>query len=112
MDWPPTCGPATVESGFAYLVGSNAGLVVQDQCRSGQHMVDIRIPLASVFAGCYLMDGGPATGAGAIGYNSPSVAGVRVTGAYVDLAGQLHLSRRGLHPPGLADRGPALLPAR
>lgn len=70
-------------TGYAYLVGSNAGLVVQDQCRSGLHMVDISTPTLPTFAGCYLMDGGPATAAQVVGFDSPTVAGIRTTGAYV-----------------------------
>ncbi len=67
------------ESGFAYIVGGSNGLFVQDQCRSGLHMVDISIPTVPVFAGCYLQDGGPSPLVG----SSPEVAGVRVTAAYV-----------------------------
>jgi choice-of-anchor B domain-containing protein len=37
-------------TGFAYAVGSNS-------CSGGLHMVDVRAPLAPVFAGCYSADG-------------------------------------------------------
>jgi choice-of-anchor B domain-containing protein len=49
------------DTGFAYIVGGNAGLVVPDQCLSGLHMVDIREPQQPTFAGCYLEEGGPGT---------------------------------------------------
>lgn len=38
------------DSGFAYIVGSN-------QCSGGLHMVDIRVPKAPAFAGCFSADG-------------------------------------------------------
>jgi choice-of-anchor B domain-containing protein len=49
------------DTGFAYIVGGNAGLVVPDVCRSGLHMVDISTPTSPTFAGCYLEEGGPGT---------------------------------------------------
>ena len=45
------------ETGFAYIVGGNEGLVLGDHCRAGLHMVDIRQPLLPLFAGCYADDG-------------------------------------------------------
>jgi choice-of-anchor B domain-containing protein len=39
------------DSGFAYAAGS------RDTCQGGLHMVDIRNPLAPVFAGCVAQDG-------------------------------------------------------
>jgi choice-of-anchor B domain-containing protein len=45
------------ETGYAYIVGGNAGIVVPDQCDSGLHMVDIRVPKRPEFAGCYAADG-------------------------------------------------------
>lgn len=51
------------DTGFAYLVGANMGIVVSDQCLSGLHMVDINDPLNPTFAGCYLEEGGPGTAA-------------------------------------------------
>jgi choice-of-anchor B domain-containing protein len=51
------------DTGFAYIVGGNAGLVVPDQCLSGLHMVDINDPKNPRFAGCYLEEGGPGTAA-------------------------------------------------
>jgi hypothetical protein len=55
------------DTGYAYIVGGNAGLVVPDQCRSGLHMVDIREPKSPAFAGCYLEEGGPGTAASVAG---------------------------------------------
>jgi choice-of-anchor B domain-containing protein len=49
------------DTGFAYIVGGNAGLVVPDQCLSGLHMVDINNPKSPSFAGCFAQDGGPGT---------------------------------------------------
>lgn len=63
------------DTGFAYIVGGSAGLVAPDQCLSGLHMVDINDPTNPVFAGCYLMDGGPGTAA--------RTAGLPVGAAYV-----------------------------
>ena len=71
------------DSGMAYIVGANTGLVATDQCRSGLHIVDVNIPIAPVFAGCYALDGGPGTAANAVGLNTPTVAGVRSSAAYV-----------------------------
>jgi choice-of-anchor B domain-containing protein len=51
------------DTGYAYIVGGSAALVVPDQCLSGLHMVDINDPQNPVFAGCYLLDGGPGTAA-------------------------------------------------
>jgi choice-of-anchor B domain-containing protein len=45
------------DSGFAYLVGGNAGIVVPDQCNSGLHMIDINDPKSPTFAGCFADDG-------------------------------------------------------
>jgi choice-of-anchor B domain-containing protein len=55
------------ETGFAYLVGGNNGLVAPDQCLSGLHMVDIRNPKLPVFAGCHAMGEGPGTAGGLVG---------------------------------------------
>ena len=41
------------ETGFAYLVGGNNGLLTPDQCNSGLHMVDINDPTNPKFAGCH-----------------------------------------------------------
>jgi hypothetical protein len=49
------------DTGFAYIVGGNAGLVVPDVCLSGLHMVDISTPTSPTFAGCYSEEGGPGT---------------------------------------------------
>ena len=51
------------DTGYAYIVGGSAALVAPDQCLSGLHMVDINDPKNPVFAGCYLVDGGPGTAA-------------------------------------------------
>jgi choice-of-anchor B domain-containing protein len=50
-----------VETGYAYIVGGNAGLVVPDPCLSGLHMVDVSTPTQPTFAGCYFEEGGPGT---------------------------------------------------
>ncbi|MDV6011389.1 choice-of-anchor B family protein [Haloechinothrix sp. LS1_15] len=55
------------ETGFAYIVGGNAGLLVPDHCLSGLHMVDINDPTNPSFAGCYAEVGGPGTLARTIG---------------------------------------------
>ena len=55
------------ETGFAYIVGGNTGIVVPDQCLSGLHMVDISTPKEPTFAGCYLEEGGPGTAARFVG---------------------------------------------
>ncbi|MBW3641029.1 MAG: choice-of-anchor B family protein [Actinobacteria bacterium] len=55
------------ETGFAYIVGGNAGLVLPDQCLSGLHMVDINEPKNPTFAGCFLQEGGPGTAARSVG---------------------------------------------
>jgi choice-of-anchor B domain-containing protein len=64
------------ETGFAYIVGGNVGIVAPDQCLSGLHMVDINDPLNPTFAGCYLEEGGPGTLARTVGdpveENSPA----------------------------------------
>lgn len=54
-------------TGFAYIVGGNAGLVAPDQCLSGLHMVNIQEPKNPTFAGCYLEEGGPGTAARSVG---------------------------------------------
>ncbi|MEX2627800.1 MAG: choice-of-anchor B family protein [Ilumatobacteraceae bacterium] len=51
------------DTGFAYIVGGSAALVVPDQCLSGLHMVDINDPTNPTFAGCYFEEGGPGTAA-------------------------------------------------
>ena len=51
------------DTGYAYIVGGSAALVVPDQCLSGLHMVDINDPKNPQYAGCYAVDGGPGTGA-------------------------------------------------
>jgi choice-of-anchor B domain-containing protein len=64
------------DTGYAYIVGGNEGIVAPDQCMSGLHMVDIRDPKNPTFAGCYAVDGGPGTGARTVGgpveENSPA----------------------------------------
>ena len=55
------------ETGFAYLVGGNAGLVAPDPCLSGLHMVDVNDPKSPTLAGCYALEGGPGTGARTVG---------------------------------------------
>jgi hypothetical protein len=52
------------ETGFAYIVGGNTGLVVPDQCLSGLHMVNIQDPKNPTFAGCHAMGEGRGTGVG------------------------------------------------
>ena len=61
------------EADMAYLVGGNNGLAATDHCRAGLHAVDISTPLAPVFAGCYLQEGGNGVG------------GRSVTGDYVSI---------------------------
>ena len=51
------------ETGYAYIVGGSAALVVPDQCLSGLHMVDVNDPKNPTFAGCYFEEGGPGTAA-------------------------------------------------
>jgi choice-of-anchor B domain-containing protein len=51
------------ETGFAYIVGGNNGLLAPDQCLSGLHMVDIRDPKNPRFAGCHAMGEGRGTAA-------------------------------------------------
>jgi choice-of-anchor B domain-containing protein len=55
------------ETGYGYIVGGNAGLVVPDVCMSGLHMVDLSEPKTPTFAGCYTEEGGPGTLARTIG---------------------------------------------
>jgi choice-of-anchor B domain-containing protein len=55
------------ETGFAYIVGGNNGLVAPDQCLSGLHIVDISNPLLPTPAGCQARGGGPGTGLGIVG---------------------------------------------
>ncbi|MBW3619722.1 MAG: choice-of-anchor B family protein [Actinobacteria bacterium] len=55
------------DSGYAYIVGGNTGLVVPDPCRSGLHIVDISDPTSPLFAGCHTTEGGPGTAAGIVG---------------------------------------------
>lgn len=55
------------DTGFAYLVGGNNGLVAPDHCRSGLHIVDINDPKAPVFAGCHAIGEGNGTGGGIVG---------------------------------------------
>jgi len=55
------------ETGFAYIVGGNAGGVAPDVCLSGLHMVDISTPKDPTFAGCYLEEGGPGTAGRTVG---------------------------------------------
>jgi choice-of-anchor B domain-containing protein len=56
------------ETGFAYLVGSGTitgattsnlptGPIAAEPCRSGLHAVDLSIPAAPIFAGCFALDG-------------------------------------------------------
>jgi choice-of-anchor B domain-containing protein len=45
------------DTGFAYIVGGNEGIVVPDHCQSGLHMVDISDPALPSPAGCYTGDG-------------------------------------------------------
>jgi choice-of-anchor B domain-containing protein len=62
------------DTGFAYIVGGNEGIVAPDQCLSGLHMVDISTPTDPTFAGCYQRDGGPGTLARTIGAEAVSPA--------------------------------------
>jgi choice-of-anchor B domain-containing protein len=62
------------ETGFAYIVGGNAGIVAPDQCLSGLHMVDINEPKNPRFAGCYLEEGGPGTAARVVGSPATDVS--------------------------------------
>jgi choice-of-anchor B domain-containing protein len=62
------------DTGFAYIVGGNAGLVLPDQCMSGLHMVDISEPKSPRFAGCYLEEGGPGTAARTVGEPATAVS--------------------------------------
>lgn len=69
------------ETGFAYIVGGNTGLVVTDQCRSGLNMVDINDPKNPTFAGCHATGEGKGTAsavvdivAGRVGQESPGLA--------------------------------------
>ena len=62
------------ETGFAYIVGGNAGIVVPDHCLSGLHMVDISTPKEPTFAGCYLEEGGPGTAARTVGPEAEAVS--------------------------------------
>jgi len=55
------------DTGYAYLVGGNAGIVAPDACLSGLHMVDINEPTSPTFAGCYVEEGGPGTAARTVG---------------------------------------------
>lgn len=55
------------ETGYAYIVGGNNGLVAPDMCLSGLHMVDISDPKLPVPAGCHLRGEGPGTGLGLVG---------------------------------------------
>ena len=57
------------ETGFAYIVGGNAGGVATDHCLSGLHIVDISTPKDPTFAGCYLEEGGPGTAARTVDSN-------------------------------------------
>jgi choice-of-anchor B domain-containing protein len=69
--YPMTSAAHNVEintrTGFAYIVGGNAALVVPDLCLSGLHMVDITTPSSPTFAGCYFEEGGPGTAARSVG---------------------------------------------
>ena len=62
------------DTGFAYIVGGNAGLVAPDQCLSGLHMVDINDPKNPTFAGCYFAEGGPGTAARTVGEPATAVS--------------------------------------
>jgi choice-of-anchor B domain-containing protein len=62
------------ETGFAYIVGGNAGIVAPDHCLSGLHMVDISTPKEPTFAGCYLEEGGPGTAARTVGPEAEAVS--------------------------------------
>ncbi|MEX2557934.1 MAG: choice-of-anchor B family protein, partial [Actinomycetota bacterium] len=64
------------DTGFAYIVGGNAGSVVPDQCLSGLHIVDINDPQVPRFAGCYARDGGPGTAARTVGERATDVSPV------------------------------------
>jgi choice-of-anchor B domain-containing protein len=55
------------ETGMAYILGGNAGIVAPDHCLSGLHMVDINDPTTPTFAGCYVLEGGPGTAARTVG---------------------------------------------
>lgn len=56
LNWAAHNVAINEETGFAYIVGGNAGIVVPDHCMSGLHMVDISDPTAPAFAGCYTGD--------------------------------------------------------
>ncbi len=45
------------DTGFAYLVGGNAGIFVPDMCDSGLHILDISTPAAPAFEACFPDDG-------------------------------------------------------
>jgi choice-of-anchor B domain-containing protein len=62
------------ETGYAYIVGGNAGIVVPDHCLSGLHIVDISTPKEPSFAGCYLEEGGPGTAARTVGSPATDVS--------------------------------------
>ena len=55
------------DSGYAYVVGGNNGLAVQDHCLAGLHMIDLSMPGTPVFAGCYSQEGGPGLAGGIVG---------------------------------------------
>ncbi|HWC31634.1 MAG TPA: choice-of-anchor B family protein, partial [Actinomycetota bacterium] len=55
------------DTGYAYIVGGNEGIVAPDHCLHGLHMVDISSPKNPAFAGCYAQDGGPGTAARSVG---------------------------------------------
>ncbi len=55
------------ETGYAYIVGGNNGLLVPDACLSGLHIVDIRDPKRPRPAGCHLRGEGPGTALGIVG---------------------------------------------
>ena len=55
------------DSGYAYIVGGNNGLVAPDQCRSGLHIVNLSNPTLPTFAGCHAIGEGPGTAGGVVG---------------------------------------------
>ena len=62
------------DTGYAYIVGGNQGIVGPDHCLSGLHMVDISTPKEPSFAGCYLEEGGPGTAARTLGPEAEAVS--------------------------------------
>ncbi len=121
------------ESGYAYSVGSSGGGTT---CGGGLHMIDIREPKQPKFAGCFadnqtgLAGTGYSHDAQCVTYKGPDK---RYKGKEICIGSNENcdldrrrdrqeraegalarqLPERGVHAPGLADRGsPVLLPGR